>query len=82
MQGIAAEFLKEAVRFCNDDLWGTLSCMVLIDAKTQKANSEAFEQAIAELRYGGIAVNCWAGLIYRLVITRLGECSRFRVIMF
>ena len=67
-----AEFLTEAVRFCNDDLWGTLSCMVLIDAKTQKANSEGFEQAIAELRYGGIAVNCWAGLIYGLVLTSWG----------
>jgi acyl-CoA reductase-like NAD-dependent aldehyde dehydrogenase len=67
-----SEFLKEAVRFCNDDLWGTLSCMVLIDSKTQKADSDAFEQAIADLRYGGIAVNCWAGLIYGLVLTTWG----------
>ncbi len=67
-----SEFLKTAVKFCNDELWGTLSCMVLIDPKTQSANRAAFDQAIADLRYGGIAVNCWAGLIYGLVVTTWG----------
>lgn len=67
-----AAFLKAAVDFCNDEMWGTLSCMMLIDAKTQKANKAVFEQAIADLRYGGIAVNCWAGVIYGLVVTSWG----------
>lgn len=67
-----AEFLRQAVDFANDECWGTLSCMVLIHPKTEKAHAAEFDKAIADLRYGGIAVNCWAGLIYGLVNTTWG----------
>jgi len=40
---------------------------MLIDPKTEKALGASFEQAIADLRYGGIAINCWSGLNYGLV---------------
>lgn len=63
----AAEFLEAAVDFANDSCWGTLSCMVLIDEPTQKQNAEAFDRAIERLRYGGIGINAWAGVIYGLV---------------
>jgi len=67
-----AEYLRQAVDFANESCWGTLSCMVLIHPKTEKAHAVDFDQAIADLRYGGIAVNCWAGLIYGLVVTTWG----------
>ncbi|MEZ4237242.1 MAG: NAD-dependent aldehyde dehydrogenase, partial [Myxococcota bacterium] len=35
--------------------------------KTEESLGEAFDRAIADLRYGGIAINCWSGLNYGLV---------------
>jgi acyl-CoA reductase-like NAD-dependent aldehyde dehydrogenase len=67
-----AEFLRQATDFANDQVWGTLSCMVVVHPKTMKAHAAELEQAIADLRYGGVAVNCWAGLIYGLVVTSWG----------
>jgi len=63
----ATDYLVQAVRFANDRCWGTLSVNLLIDPRTERAISETFEQAIADLRYGAIAVNCWSGLAYGLV---------------
>ena len=37
-----------------------------IHHKTQKTHAAAYEQALADLRYGGIGVNCWSGLVYGL----------------
>lgn len=51
------EFLTQATEFCNHKLLGTLGCMILIDNETMKANEKRLHQAIAELNYGGIAVN-------------------------
>jgi hypothetical protein len=66
------EFLNKVGAFCNDEVWGTLSCMIIVDAKTEKTNKVAIEQLVGELRYGGIAVNCWAGLVYGLGSTTWG----------
>ncbi len=63
----AEEFLLAAVPFANDQCWGTLSVNVLIDPKTEKSVVRAFDQAIADLRYGAISINCWTGLNYGLV---------------
>jgi acyl-CoA reductase-like NAD-dependent aldehyde dehydrogenase len=68
----AAEFLPKVVEFANDVCFGTLSCMMLIHPRTEKENQAAYEAAIEGLTYGGIAVNCWAGLIYGLVVTPWG----------
>lgn len=68
----APGFLEKAVAFCNDEVWGTLSCMLLIHPDTMKQHAAAFDQAIANLRYGGIAVNGWAGAIYGLCQTTWG----------
>ncbi len=68
----AAEFLPKVTAFANDVLFGTLSCMMLIHPSTEKANKAAYDQAVTDLKYGGIAVNCWAGLIYGLVVTPWG----------
>jgi acyl-CoA reductase-like NAD-dependent aldehyde dehydrogenase len=62
----AGEFLDKVVRFANDDCWGTLSCVLLIDPKTAAANAQALERAIENLRYGSVCINAWAGLMYGL----------------
>lgn len=53
----APEFLVEATRFCNEDLLGSLGCMILIDEDTKSAHEAALDRALLELRYGAIAVN-------------------------
>lgn len=67
-----AEFLEKVVPFCNDTLWGTLSCMMLVHPSVEKEYPAALDRAIADLRYGGIGINVWAGLIYGLVVTTWG----------
>lgn len=65
-------FLEAATRFANDDCWGSLSCMMLIHPDTAKLHGRALDAAIAGLRYGGIGVNVWAGVIYGLVLPTWG----------
>jgi hypothetical protein len=55
-------FLREAVPFANEHIWGSLSCMLLVDWRTGRRHRAAVEHAIASLRYGGVAVNIWAGV--------------------
>mmetsp|Transcript_13317 Transcript_13317/g.21831 ORF Transcript_13317/g.21831 Transcript_13317/m.21831 type:complete len:543 (+) Transcript_13317:71-1699(+) len=58
--GDPTTFLTEAVKWCNDSLWGTLTCTILIDPATEKAiGRPALEDAIAALRYGAVGVNLW-----------------------
>jgi acyl-CoA reductase-like NAD-dependent aldehyde dehydrogenase len=68
----APGFLDRAVPFANEDVWGTLSCMVLVHPETERDHGELVDRAIADLRYGGIGVNVWAGVIYGLVVTTWG----------
>ena len=65
-------FLQRAVRFANDDCWGNLSCTVLIDGATQKAQKAALETAIADLRYGGVAINVFSGIIFGVISATWG----------
>lgn len=68
----APGYLAAAVPFANDVVWGSLSCMVLVHPETERDHAGAVEDAIASLRYGGIGVNVWAGVIYGLVVTTWG----------
>lgn len=67
-----SQFLLKASQFCNEKVWGTLSMGLIIDPKTQKANQAALDQAIKQLRYGSVAINCWPALSYGLTITTWG----------
>ena len=60
-------FLEAMVEFGNETCWGTLSCVILIHPETQKAYAKELDSAIARLRYGGIAINAFAGVLYALV---------------
>ncbi len=62
----AGEFLRNAVRFCNETLWGTLAACVLIHPNIESALGGALDEAIEDLRYGTVAVNHWSALSYVL----------------
>jgi acyl-CoA reductase-like NAD-dependent aldehyde dehydrogenase len=64
--GDTAAFLQQAVDFANETLWGTLSCVLLIDPATRRQNAAAVERAIAQLRYGNIGINAWTGMNFLL----------------
>ncbi len=68
----AAEFLATAVAFANDRLPGTLGMTIVIDPATRKANAEAFDRALEDLRYGTIGVNAWSALAFLLGYTTWG----------
>lgn len=68
----AAEFLSNAVAFCNDTLHGTLSSEVIVHPKVRKSLGDAFENALANLRYGAIGVNHWPALAFILGTTTWG----------
>ena len=55
-----AKFVEAAARFCNDELWGTLSCALVVPPGVQR-NSKArasVETCVATLRYGTVCINC------------------------
>jgi hypothetical protein len=60
----AEAFLPAAVEFCNTKLLGTLGCAVLIDEDTKKAHQGTLDQAVADLSYGGIAVNTMPPFVF------------------
>ncbi len=61
-------FLEKAVDFANERLWGTLSASVIVHPSLldDRATGEAVERSLARLRYGTVAVNCWAGMAFVL----------------
>ena len=59
-------FLRNAVRFANEQLHGTLGATILIHPKTEAALGPVFEQLLAKLRYGTIGVNAWSGVNFLL----------------
>ena len=69
-----AEYIDKAVAFCNDRIWGTLNASIIVHPKSLKdpAVADAVERAIADLRYGSVAVNHWAGINYALGTTTWG----------
>jgi acyl-CoA reductase-like NAD-dependent aldehyde dehydrogenase len=62
--GVGQEFLEAAVRTVNTQFLGTLGANVLIDPSTRKRLGAGFDDAIAQLRYGTIAINAWTGFGY------------------
>lgn len=56
-------FLKDAICFANDELYGTLGANIVIHPATiARIGREQMEAILAELRYGTIAINAWTGL--------------------
>jgi acyl-CoA reductase-like NAD-dependent aldehyde dehydrogenase len=65
-------FLREAVNFANDHVWGSLSCVVIADGATRRRHRAAVEDALARLRYGGIGLNVWTGANFALGVASWG----------
>jgi acyl-CoA reductase-like NAD-dependent aldehyde dehydrogenase len=62
LPGTGLDFLQAAVAFANDRLAGTLGANILIEPGQRAALGSAFDDAIAQLRYGTIAVNAWTAI--------------------
>ena len=72
--GSVADYIAKAVDFCNDTLWGTLNAALVVHPASlkDKTVANAVEKAIADLRYGAVAVNHWPAIAYGLVTTTWG----------
>jgi acyl-CoA reductase-like NAD-dependent aldehyde dehydrogenase len=66
------EFIANAVRFCNDTLWGTLNAAILIHPDTERQHKKQLDQAVADLRYGSVVINHWPALAYGFGVTTWG----------
>ncbi len=60
----AESYLRNAVKFCNERLTGTLGASIIAHPRTLRELGPAFEDALADLRYGAIGVNIWAAAAY------------------
>lgn len=69
-----AEFLAAATAFCNERLWGTLSCRIVVHPYHREDGepARAIDDALFRLRYGAIAINQWPALAYALVVPPWG----------
>jgi hypothetical protein len=63
------EYIDQAVEFCNEQLWGTLSASIIVHPKSLKDPlvADAVERAIDDLRYGSVVVNHWSAVPYAMV---------------
>ena len=68
------EYIRKAVDLCNEGIWGTLGVTIIVHPKSLKDPEVqvAVDQAIADLRYGTVAVNVWAAVTYAMVTTPWG----------
>jgi hypothetical protein len=68
------DFIRKAVEFANDGLWGTLGCSLIVHPKSlsDPEVARAVDQAIADLRYGTVAVNHWSALGFLMGSTPWG----------
>lgn len=64
----AVTFLRQAVEFVNEKVWGTLAAMVVVHPSTLRdpVAGREVEKALRHLRYGSVCVNTWAGAVYGL----------------
>lgn len=59
-----ADFISKAVTFANETLWGNLTAYIIAADNADTQIKSALEQGIADLKYGTICVNMFAGLAY------------------
>lgn len=59
-----ADFISKAVTFANETLWGNLTAYVIVSDNADANIKSALEQGIADLKYGTICINVFAGLAY------------------
>ncbi|MEU8526019.1 MULTISPECIES: aldehyde dehydrogenase family protein [Streptomyces] len=62
--GDAGTFLTEAVRAANERFAGTLGVNLIAHPRTIARLGSSLDDAIADLRYGTVALNAWTGVGY------------------
>lgn len=76
--GLAADavaaYIDRAVAFVNGTLWGTLNAAIIVHPASLRDPdvAAAVERAVANLRYGTVAVNHWPAIGFGLVTTSWG----------
>ncbi len=73
LAGEPRRFLRDAVEFVNDRLYGTLGANLIVSPQTESSMPQAVADAVSDLRRGCVAVNAWAGLGYFLTETPWGD---------
>jgi aldehyde dehydrogenase (NAD(P)+) len=66
LPGLGAEFLANAVEFCNGTLDGTLGGSMIVHPREVKQMGARFEELVGELRYGAVGINVWSGIAFLL----------------
>jgi hypothetical protein len=68
------DFIKRSTLFANKKLCGTLVATVIIHPSLLKDPeiAQAFDQSIADLKFGSIGINYWGGGSYLAVVTPWG----------
>jgi aldehyde dehydrogenase (NAD(P)+) len=61
-----AEFLDNAVHFCNDRIFGDLGAGLIASPQTIRELGSVFDDAVTRLRYGTVAINCWVGPVFAM----------------
>jgi len=51
------DFMSRVTDFCNDELWGNLSCTVVVDDRTLAKHRADFDTCLDAMRFGTIGVN-------------------------
>ena len=59
---LADGYLQAAVKAANEDVWGSLSCSILVHPDTEAAHKAAVQQAVDDLRFGSVAVKAWSSI--------------------
>lgn len=61
-------FLERAVDFANNDLWGTLSAVIIVhpDSFKTPAVAETLDRSVARLRYGTVVINGLGGMSWAM----------------
>ncbi|TPW76421.1 aldehyde dehydrogenase family protein [Schumannella soli] len=65
LPGDAAAFLDAAVDHVTRSVAGTLGINLLIDPATERTLGRGFDEAVARLRYGTVAINAWTGVAFQ-----------------
>jgi len=60
------DYIRAAVKFANENLWGTLTASIVVHPNSLKdpTVAHAVEEAILDLDYGSVIVNHWGALAY------------------
>lgn len=67
------EFMRAAAGFCNQKLWGDLSCMVLVDEATRRHHERSVAHLLSTLEYGTVCLNIYSGLAFVSAVTPWGS---------